>query len=74
MGSIVEPPKLEEEPIAQANSVPSIAAESLDNLIDYISEKIASKLKQSSSFVTGTDLNRDSFNSVATASETLAEA
>jgi hypothetical protein len=72
MGSIAEPPKLEEEPIAQANSVPSIAAESLDNLIDYISEKIASKLKQSSS--SGTDLNRDSFNSVATASETLAEA
>uniref|UniRef100_A0A6C0JYP6 Uncharacterized protein n=1 Tax=viral metagenome TaxID=1070528 RepID=A0A6C0JYP6_9ZZZZ len=76
MGSIVEPPKLEEEPIAQANSSPFIAAESLDNLIDYISEKIASKLKQSSSFGagSGTDLNRDSFNSVATASETLAEA
>jgi hypothetical protein len=74
MGSIAEPPKLEDEPIAQANSVPSIAAESLDNLIDYISEKIASKLKQSSSFGAGTDLNRDSFNSVASASETLAEA
>jgi len=76
MGSIAEPPKLEDEPITQANSSPSIAAESLDNLIDYISEKIASKLKQSSSFGAGSgaDLNRDSFNSVATASETLAEA
>jgi len=75
----VEPPKLDAEPIAsmgaQAESAPSIAAESLDNLLDYISTKIAQKLKQSSfGSNAGSDLNRDSFNSVADASETLAEA
>ena len=58
----------------------SIVAESLDKLADYISEKIAQKLKNSSFGTSsgsgsgsGSGLNRDSFNAVANANETLAE-
>jgi hypothetical protein len=54
----------------------SIVAESLSKLADYISEKIAQKLKNlsfGSSSGSGSDLNRDSFNAVANANETLAE-
>jgi len=77
--STVEPPKFDSEPIASSSaaqeSSPSIAAESLDNLLDYISTKIAQKLKQSSfGSASNSELNKDSFNSVADASETLAEA
>lgn len=81
----LQPPKLESEPIeVTATSVdstpvesnPSIVTESLDNLLDYISTKIAKKLQQTSSFGSNNnaDLNKDSFNSVANANETLAEA
>ena len=77
--STVEPPKFDSEPVASSSaaqeSSPSIAAESLDNLLDYISTKIAQKLKQSSfGSASNSELNKDSFNSVADASETLAEA
>jgi len=64
-----------EQIVTSVENQPSIAAESLDNLIDYISDKIAKKLKQSSSFGYGSDsgLNKDSFNSVANVNESLAE-
>jgi hypothetical protein len=48
----------------------SIVAESLDKLAEYISDKIAQKLKYGSS----SELNRDSFDAVATANNTMAEA
>jgi len=48
----------------------SIVAESLDKLAEYISDKIAQKLKYSSS----SELNRDSFNAVATANNAIVEA
>jgi hypothetical protein len=75
-----EPPKLDSEPVSvdatQAENTPPIVVESLENLLDYISTKIAKKLQQTSSFGSNNnaDLNRDSFNSFANANETLAEA
>ena len=60
------------EPVAEEvvkNNL-SIVAESLDKLAEYISDKIAQKLKYGSS----SELNRDSFDAVATANNTMAEA
>jgi len=75
-----ESPKFDAEPVSvdatPVENTPPIVVESLENLLDYISTKIAKKLKQqSSSFGNETEsgLNRDSFNSVANANETLAE-
>jgi hypothetical protein len=74
-----EAPKFDAEPVSvdatPVENTPPIVVESLENLLDYISTKIAKKLQQSSSFGNGTEsgLNRDSFNSVANANETLAE-
>lgn len=75
-----EPPKFDSEPVSvdatQVENTPPIVVESLENLLDYISTKIAKKLQQTSSFGSNknTELNKDSFNSVANANETLAEA
>jgi hypothetical protein len=49
----------------------TIVAESLDKLAEYLSNKIAEKLGK---FGSSTELNRDSFNAVANANNSLAEA
>jgi hypothetical protein len=48
----------------------SIIAESLDKLTEYIAEKIAQKIN----YTPKDELNRDSFNAVANANQTLVEA
>jgi len=65
-------PVVDQEPVVEqvVKNDLSIVAESLDKLAEYISDKIAQKLKYSSS----NELNRDSFNAVATANNTMAEA
>jgi len=56
-------------PTQPVKSEASIVAESLDKLAEYISDKIAKKLR----FNTSTELNRDSFNAVANANQSMAE-
>jgi hypothetical protein len=77
-----------EEPLAEKTEVPveptqqqlvgndiSIVAESLDKLAEYISDKIAKKINFNLGSVnSSTDLNRDSFNAVANANESLVQA
>jgi hypothetical protein len=65
-------PVVDQEPVVEhvVKNDLSIVAESLDKLAEYISDKIAQKLKYGSS----SELNRDSFNAVATANNTMAEA
>jgi hypothetical protein len=76
-----------EEPLAEKTEVPveptqqqlvgndvSIVAESLDKLAEYISDKIAKKINFNLGSVnSSTDLNRDSFNAVANANESLVQ-
>jgi hypothetical protein len=64
-----------EEPVSQqpiGNDI-SIVAESLDKLAEYISDKIAKKLNLGS-VNSSTELNKDSFNAVANANQSLVEA
>jgi hypothetical protein len=71
-----ETSSITEEPISQKQSIGndlSIVAESLDRLAEYISDKIAKKLNLGSGSLS-TELNNDSFNTVANANEALVEA
>jgi len=71
-----ETSSITEEPISQKQSIGndlSIVAESLDKLAEYISDKIAKKLNLGSGSLS-TELNNDSFNTVANANEALVEA
>jgi hypothetical protein len=52
---------------SMGQGTPDIVVESLDNLADYIANKIAQKMQSSS------PLNTDSFNAVANAATTMAQ-
>jgi hypothetical protein len=74
--SVEEPTVSSEETTQQTSPIEndvSIVAESLDKLAEYISDKIAKKLKNVS-FAPSNELNNDAFNALANANEALADA
>jgi hypothetical protein len=71
-----EQPITLEEPSQRTSPVESdvsIVAESLDKLVEYISDKIAKKLK-TVSFAPSNELNKDSFDALANANQSLVDA